>query len=276
MLQDAEHERSPRRPRPAPQEPGLLAVPAAQPVLKRERFADRRAAGRALAKALRVLDLPAPLVLALPRGGVPVAAEVARALDAPLDLLMVRKIGAPGQPELAVAAIAALGAGGSSAAHDMGGPVPQTVVDADLMAATGADQAHVDRGVARESAELERRRQRYLQGRASVPLDGRTVILVDDGIATGTTLRAALKALRAASASPELQGEGHPGPRAVVLAVPVAPAEVLAALEAEVDATVCLWTPPLFMAVGAHYRDFPQVSDEEVVAALSGAAGPQA
>jgi putative phosphoribosyl transferase len=276
MLQDAEHEGNPRGPRPPPEEPALLAVPAAPPVLERERFADRRAAGRALAKALRALALPAPVVLALPRGGVPVAAEVARALGAPLDLLMVRKIGAPGQPELAVAAIAALSAGGQSAGQDMGGPVPQTVVHAGLMAATGADQAHVDRGVVRESAELERRRHRYLDGRASAPLAGRTVIVVDDGIATGTTLRAALKALRAASASPDPQGARRRGPRAIVLAVPVAPAEVLSALEAEVDATVCLWTPPLFMAVGAHYRDFRQVSDEEVVAALSGAAGPQA
>ncbi|MEI6027559.1 MAG: phosphoribosyltransferase family protein [Betaproteobacteria bacterium] len=276
MLQDAENEDGGRVPRPPAEESDFPLVPPAQPVLERARFADRRAAGRALAKALRTLALPAPLVLALPRGGVPVAAEVARALGAPLDLLMVRKIGAPGQPELAVAAIAALGACGSSAAQDMSGPCPQTVVDVGLMATTGADQAFVDRGVARESAELERRRQRYLQGRACVPLDGRTVIVVDDGIATGTTLRAALKALRAASPPRDLQGAGRAGPRAIVLAVPVAPAQVLAALQAEVDAAVCLWTPPLFMAVGAHYRDFRQVSDEEVVAALSGAASPQA
>jgi putative phosphoribosyl transferase len=226
-------------------------VPQLQPVLHRQRFASRRAAGQELAQVLRRTAWPHPVVLALPRGGVPVAAEVARALGAPLDLLMVRKIGAPGQPELAVAAIAWLGSGPAA-------------VPTDLLAATGADQAHVDRGVAREGPELARRRKRYLQGRHPVVLDGRTVILVDDGIATGTTLRAALKALSA------IRILGGRGPRAVVLAVPVAPAQVLENLAGEVDAVVCLWTPAPFVAVGAHYRDFRQVSDEEVVAALAG------
>jgi putative phosphoribosyl transferase len=150
------------------------------------------------------------------------------------------------------------------------------------MAATGADQAHVDRGVAREGAELERRRRLYLRGRRPMSLDGCTVIVVDDGIATGTTLRAALKALKALRAPATdlaaLQGLSDPGrrqasasggPLAVVLAVPVAPAQVLVDLAGEVDATVCLWTPEPFVAVGAHYRDFRQVSDEEVVEALA-------
>ena len=242
-------------------------VPQLQPVLHRQRFASRRAAGQELARSLQRTAWPHPVVLALPRGGVPVAAEVARALGAPLDLLMVRKIGAPGQPELAVAAMAWLGAGPAAISADSPeepGPPPQTFVDAALLAATGADQAHVDRGVAREGPELARRRKRYLQGRHPVALDGCTVILVDDGIATGTTLRAALKALSA------IRILGGRGPRAVVLAVPVAPAQVFEDLAGEVDAVVCLWTPAPFVAVGAHYRDFRQVSDEEVVAALAG------
>jgi putative phosphoribosyl transferase len=254
-------------------------------VLHRQRFANRREAGQALAQVLQALGLQHPTVLALPRGGVPVAAEVARVLGAPLDLLMVRKIGAPGQPELAVAAMAALGTGAADSGDERSGPPAQTFVDPALMAATGADQAHVDRGVAREGAELERRRRHYLRGRRPMSLDGCTVIVVDDGIATGTTLRAALKALKALKAlrAPAtdlaaLQGLPDPGrrqasarggPLAVVLAVPVAPAQVLVDLAGEVDATVCLWTPEPFVAVGAHYRDFRQVSDEEVVAALA-------
>lgn len=282
MLEPGDQVDDRRRPGPerAVQARGLASGRTLQPALHRERFADRAAAGRALAQALRPLALSQPLVLALPRGGVPVAAEVARALQAPLGLLMVRKIGAPGQPELAVAAIAALGTGGQVAAQEPGGlralAALQTYADPTLMAATGADQGHVERGVAREGAELERRRLRYLQGRACVPVDGRTVIVVDDGVATGTTLRSALKALRAAASPPDPQGADRRRPRAVVLAVPVAPAEVLQSLAGEVDATVCLWTPLPFVAVGAHYRDFRQVTDEEVVAALAVPGTPQA
>ncbi len=273
MLDDrAEHANRPR----GPVSPESRRNAAPPPVLHRQRFAHRREAGQALAQVLQALALPAPTVLALPRGGVPVAAEVARVLGAPLDLLMVRKIGAPGQPELAVAAMASLGAGAAGSGGEHSGPAAQTFVDAALMAATGADQAHVDRGVAREGAELERRRRLYLHGRRPMSLDGRTVIVVDDGIATGTTLRAALKALRAPAAA--LQGQHDPGrcqgsarggPLAVVLAVPVAPAQALADLAGQVDVTVCLWTPEPFVAVGVHYQDFRQVLDEEVVAALA-------
>lgn len=194
----------------------------------------------------------APLVLALPRGGVPVAAEVAQALDAPLDLLLVRKIGAPAQPELAVAAVAALA--------DSALP-SQTVLDPGLMLASDADQTYVEHGVSRERLELERRRLCYLRGRKALPMAGHTVIVVDDGVATGTTARAALKALRALP--PEQ------APDAVVLAVPVAPDQALQALAREVDAVVCLWAPAPFFAVGAHYRSFPQVSDEQVLQALN-------
>jgi len=256
------------------------SVASGAPVTTHPRFADRRAAGRELAQALRARALPRPLVLALPRGGVPVAAEVAKVLRAPLDLLLVRKIGAPGQPELAVAAIASQ-AGAGAPVH--------MAVDEGLMAATGADQAHVGRGVARERTELERRRRSYLQGRAPQPLRGRTLIVVDDGIATGTTVRAALRALRAVPSQaleqpptgqaallqspPDERTSVPPGsgdePLGIVLAVPVAPVEVLEGLAGLVDAIVCLWTPPIFHAVGAHYRDFRQVTDEEVTAALN-------
>jgi len=257
-------------------------VQLVQPVRTRERFADRAQAGRELAQALSGLAWPEPVVLALPRGGLPVALEVTRVLRAPLDLLLVRKIGAPGQPELAVGALAWWPAAPPPALeppHSASAPVkaPDTppvavVLDAGLMAATGADQAFVDRAVERERAELLRRQQRYLQGRPPTSLKGRTAIVVDDGLATGTTVRAALQALQALRA----EGAAQEGPRAVVLAVPVAPAEVLAALQDQVDATVCLWTPEPFIAVGAHYRAFPQVSDEEVVAALHQATGAAA
>lgn len=208
-------------------------------------FADRRAAGRALAAELVARRLAPPVVvLALPRGGVPVAAEVARALGAPLDLVIVRKIGAPWQPELAVAAVAE-------------GEPPEVVVDEPIRAALGVSRPSIDRQAARELAEIARRRAVYLAGRPPLPVSGATVVVVDDGIATGTSLRAALGALR------------RLGPAHVVLAVPVAPADTLAALRAEVDDTVCLASPEPFDAVGAHYVDFRQVADDEVLDALA-------
>jgi putative phosphoribosyl transferase len=206
-------------------------------------FGDRTQAGRQLAAALAQLPLSDPVVLALPRGGVPVAAEVALALHAPLDLLIVRKIGAPGKPELAVGAIAE----GTDAA----------VVDRETLAATGASQAYVDRQARVERQEIARRRALYLQGRPPLAVEGRTVIVVDDGLATGSTARAAVRALRARK------------PARVVLAVPVAPPEAVAELQAEVDELVCLSTPEFFGAVGVHYADFRQVGDEEVIAALA-------
>lgn len=211
-----------------------------------EPFVDRIEAGRLLAKRLAGLKLVDPVVLALPRGGVPVAAEVAKALHAPLDLLMVRKIGAPGQPELAVAAV-------------VDGDHPVIVVDDETLRLSGADQRYVDLEARHQFKEIERRRALYLRGRAPVPLAGRTVILVDDGIATGTTVRAALKALQRSRVA------------RLVLAVPVAPADTVAQLSAEVDEMVCLSQPRIFHAVGAHYRDFAQVEDGEVVALLDAA-----
>ncbi len=208
-------------------------------------FADRADAARRLADRLAGEHLPPPcVVLALPRGGVPIGAEVARRLGAPLDLLLVRKIGAPWQPELAVAALA-----------DGDGPAP--LVDEEVASATGADAAYIAREAAREWQELERRRAVYLRGRAPLPLQGRTAIVVDDGIATGTTARAALGAVR------------RRGAARIVLAVPVAPHAALMRLRSAADRVICLAEPKPFHAIGQHYADFRQLRDDEVVAALA-------
>jgi putative phosphoribosyl transferase len=207
-------------------------------------FANRQAAGRALASELTKRHLVAPVVLALPRGGVPVAVEIAKSLKAPLDLVLVRKIGVPFQPELAAAAV-------------VDGGEPELVVNEDVIGLAGVDRDYIDREAKRELAEIERRRQAYLGGRARVPLEGRTLIVVDDGIATGASIRAALKALR------------RRGPKALILAVPVAPSETVQALRAEVDQLICLTTPEPFFAIGIHYLDFRQLSDQEVVSSLA-------
>jgi putative phosphoribosyl transferase len=210
-------------------------------------FTNRTEAGRALAQRLSRMTLPPPIVvLALPRGGVPIGAEVARVLKAPLDLLLVRKIGAPWQRELAVAAV-------------VDGQPPDIVLDDETMRMTGVDQAYVDAEANKELAEIARRRGVYLRGRAPVGVEGATAIVVDDGIATGTTARAALKALRRRK------------PARLVLAVPVAPSDTLAQLRGEVDDVVCLAEPFPFYAIGLHYGDFHQVGDDEVLAALDAA-----
>ncbi len=206
-------------------------------------FRNRAEAGRLLAAELARLELLDPVVLALPRGGVPVAAEVARALHAPLDLLMVRKIGAPQQPELAVAAV-------------VEGEHPEIVIDDETLLMTGASRAYVADEAKRQLKEIERRREVYLGTAVRERIAGRTVVVVDDGMATGTTVRAALKAL------------ARMKPLRRVLAVPVAPASVVAALRGEVDELVCLSQPEFFHAVGVHYADFRQVEDDEVVALL--------
>lgn len=211
-------------------------------------FKNRTEAGQRLAERLASERLVAPVVvLALPRGGVPVAAEVARRLAAPLDLLLVRKIGAPWQRELAVAAV-------------VDGDAPEVVVDEGLSAYAGADRVYLERETAAALAEIDRRRQVYLQGRQPLSLTGATVVLVDDGIATGTTVRAALKAVR------------RRGAARIVLAVPVAPHDTLMALRSQCDRIICLAEPQPFRAVGLHYLDFHQVEDEEVLAALNAAA----
>lgn len=209
------------------------------------RFRDRTHAGRELAAEVvrrTAPDGPAdPLVLALPRGGLPVAAEVARALDAPLDVLVVRKVGTPGRPEAAVGALA----GEDPPVFD-----PQTLRALDL---TEQDLAP---DVARERAELHRREEAYRRGRPAPEVAGRTVVVVDDGIATGATATAGLRHLRAR----------HPAE--LVLAVPVCSPTAARAMSAEADALVCVHQPPGFRAVGEWYDDFAQVPDADVIAAL--------
>jgi putative phosphoribosyl transferase len=206
-------------------------------------FADRREAGRRLAEALRHLRDRDPVVLALVRGGLPVAFEVAEALAAPLDIVLVRKIGAPWQPELAVGAV-------------VDGDRPEIVTNPEVMRMVGVSQDYVEREARRQLAEIERRRGVYLRGRGRVAVKGRTAIVVDDGVATGATTRAALHAVR------------RQEPACLVLAVPVAPADTLEVLSGDADETVCLDTPAPFGSVGAYYTDFRQVSDDEVVGYL--------
>lgn len=206
-------------------------------------LADRNAAGRALGERMVMMQLADPIVLALPRGGVPVGLEIARALQAPLDLLLVRKIGVPFQRELAVAAV-------------MDGSDPVIVVDELIRAEAGVEATYIDQQTRIELAEIERRRRAYLGDRLPLPITGRTAVIVDDGIATGTTVRAAIRGLR------------QRGPARVVLAVPVAPPDAVARLRGEVDDLVCLAQPEIFGAIGLFYVDFHQLSDEEVVRAL--------
>lgn len=203
-------------------------------------FKNRSDAGQRLAIALARYAPEHPLVLALPRGGVPVAYEVARALDAPLDVFIARKLGAPLQPEFAIGAVAE------------GGVV---IVDptADEV---GLDAQRLARAIAREQAEIATRVERFRGGRPLGEVRGRMVIVIDDGIATGATARASLRALRAM------------GPARLVLAVPVAAADSVATLRGEVDELVCLEAPVDFAAVGYWYEDFEQVSDDEVIALL--------
>jgi putative phosphoribosyl transferase len=207
------------------------------------RFDDRRDAGRQLGALLAELALAEPVVLALPRGGVPIGVEVARRLAAHLDLVMVRKIGAPGHAELAAGAV-------------VGGTQPELVLNDQVVRSYGIDAAYLERQRALQLAEIERRRGLYLGQRPRPDVAGRTAILVDDGIATGATMLAALHATRRA------------GPRELVMAVPVADASVLERLAPAADRIVCLLRPRDLLAVGYHYRDFSQVSDAEVAALL--------
>jgi putative phosphoribosyl transferase len=202
------------------------------------RFVDRRDAGRRLGAGVTHLAPEGPLVVGLPRGGVPVAYEVARSLNAPLDVLVVRKLGCPWQPELGVGA---LGEGGIR------------LVNAALVRTTGVTPADLDAVARREEVELKHRVQRYRRGREPIPVAGRTVLVVDDGLATGFTARAAVEVLR------------RRGARRVVLAVPVAPPETVEELRHVADEVVCLHTPRAFRAIGGYYEDFSQTSDQEVV-----------
>jgi putative phosphoribosyl transferase len=202
-------------------------------------FKDRRDAGRQLAARLLEYKDQQPLVLALPRGGVPGGYEVAVALDAPLDIMVVRKLGAPGQPELGIGAV-------------VDGDHPQSVLNEDVMSVLHVSDAYLQREVALELQEIRRRQQRYRDGRPPAPIAERTVIVVDDGIATGGSMRAALRGVR----------RSHP--RRLILAVPVAPPDTIASLRVEADTVVCLSTPEFFQAVGRFYDNFTQTTDEEV------------
>jgi len=207
-------------------------------------FIDRTDAGRQLAKALARYKAQRPVVLALPRGGVPVAAEVATVLDAPLDLILVRKIGVPFQPELAMGAV-------------VDGREPVIVRNEDVISLTGVSEQEFNATCDQQLAEIERRRKLYLGNRPHPLIAGRTVIVVDDGIATGATTRAALQAIRMRK------------PSKLVLAVPVAPTESLKELRGEADEIICLEDYEDFGAIGLFYSDFRQVSDTEVIERLA-------
>jgi len=207
-------------------------------------FANRTDAGRQLAQALARYKNRGVVVLALPRGGVPVAAEVAAVLNAPLDLILVRKIGVPMQPELAMGAV-------------VDGSSPLLVRNEEVIALAGVDETDFKAVCDAELAEIERRRQRYLGGRERIDVAGRIAIVIDDGIATGATTRAALRATRARQ------------PKKLILAVPVAPTESLAAMQEEADEVVCLEDYESFGAIGFYYSDFRQTSDQQVIDTLA-------
>lgn len=208
------------------------------------RFRDRRDAGRRLAALVAELDLPTPIVLALPRGGVPVAAEVAARLGAELDVLVARKLGAPQQPELGLGAIAEGGI---------------RVLDLDLVRRLGLTEAALDAVTARERLELDRRVEAYRGSRPLPPVAGRAVVVVDDGVATGGTAEAALRSVRAGR------------PARLVLAVPTAAPDAVARLARVADDVVCVMTPESLTAVGQWYEDFTQTTDREVAELLAAA-----
>ena len=207
-------------------------------------YADRKAAGRMLARRLASYARDDLVVLGIPRGGVPVAAEVADALRAPLDVIVVRKLGAPDHPELGIGAV-------------VDGDQPRAIFNQDIMEYLGVRDEYIRAEIAQQLKEVMRRQTAYRGGRAKTPLAGKTVIVVDDGIATGSSVRAALRGVR------------RQKPARLILAIPVAPAQSLEALRTDADEIVCLETPADFHAVGQFYRDFSQVSDQEVQRTLA-------
>ena len=206
-------------------------------------FTDRRQAGKLLAQEVARRGYADPVVLGLPRGGVPVAAEVAAVLKAPLDVLLVRKIGAPFQGELAMGAV-------------VDGDAPEIVRNEDVVRELGVTDVEFQKAAKKELEIIEARRALWVAGRARVPLKDRTVIVVDDGIATGATILASLHALK------------KQGPKGIVVATPVAPPGTVESLLQAADDVVCLETPDYFRAVGSYYRDFSQVSDARVTSIL--------
>jgi putative phosphoribosyl transferase len=218
----------------------LGAQEAIAPVCREPRvYTSREQAGRMLAQRLSSYRGTNVVVLGIPRGGLPVAREIADALAAPLDVIVVRKLGAPGQPELGIGAV-------------VDGDHPRAIFNQDIIEHLGVEDEYINAEIARQLKEVQRREMAYRGGRPKVPLAGKTVIVVDDGIATGSSTRAALRGVR------------RQKPERLVLAVPVAPAESLEALRGDADEIVCLETPEDFFAVGQFYQDFHQVSDDEV------------
>lgn len=207
-------------------------------------FSDRTSAGAALANELKTRNITDPIVLALPRGGVPVALEVARAFHAPLDLVLVRKIGVPFQPELAAGAV-------------VDGDNPEIIYNEDVLRHSGLKREELQPVAERELEEIERRRELYLNDRKRLSPEGRNVIVVDDGLATGATMRVALHALKRQS------------PKRLIAAVPVAPRDTIRSLRGDADEVVCLSEPEPFHAIGLYYADFGQLSDTEVVDMLA-------
>ncbi len=206
-------------------------------------FADRTEAGRKLTARLLKYKDQDPVVLGVPRGGVPVAFEVARALNAPLDVIIVRKLRAPGQPELGVGAV-------------VDGDHPETILNRELVSALRVSRDYLEREIHKQLQEIQRRNLVYRSGRARIELKDRTVIVVNDGVATGGSIRAALRGIR------------QQAPKKVVLAVPVGPADTIESLRHEVDEIVCLSTPPTFFGIGEFYSDFHQLADAEVIRLL--------
>jgi putative phosphoribosyl transferase len=206
-------------------------------------FRDRDHAGQLLAQALSGRHFDRPVVYALPRGGVPVARHVADALNAPLDLLLVRKIGVPWRPEVATAAVA-------------NGGQPEIIFNEDIMAASALTRDTVEQLAVRELHEIERRRRVFLKDRPSPDVRGRDAIIVDDGIATGATLKSAIHAVR------------RRDPSRIIAAVPVASRDMVAELQTLADDVVCISAPANLHAVSLHYADFPQLTDQDVVRLL--------
>lgn len=211
-------------------------------------FRDRREAGEALAERLRGLKNPDNVVYALPRGGVPVAAVVAAQLEAPLDLILVRKLSAPGHSEFAIGAV-------------VDGAAPTLILHTEAVRDVGADDAYIERAKAESLAEIERRRAVFFGAGRPLSPKGRIAILVDDGLATGATMEAAVEAMRRA------------GARRVIVAAPVAPPDAASRFRALADDFICLETPSPFRSVGSQYESFPQLTDEDVVKTLK-AFGP--
>lgn len=213
-------------------------------------FRDRTDAGRRLAPLLERFGDSNPVVVGLPRGGVVVAAEVAAHLHAPLDLLVVRKLGAPQQPELAIGAVV-----------DGGGP--SVFLDTGLIQRLGVQERYVEEEVRQQVQEIHRRECAYRGGRPAVPLQGRTVLMIDDGVATGATTRVALRAIRGQE------------PERLILAVPVGSPETLDALAADADEVIAVERPEDFRAVGQFYERFDQTEDKEVIRLLEAARGQE-